>query len=59
MGYVHGIEEVQRYGSATGNKIRLHNIGIHNIKVHILSYSLPTKGMEVQNGLMYQLKKTD
>ncbi|PWA85137.1 hypothetical protein CTI12_AA078560 [Artemisia annua] len=32
IGYVHNVEKVNEYGSATGNKVRLRNIAIRNLK---------------------------
>ncbi|PWA49778.1 helitron helicase-like domain-containing protein [Artemisia annua] len=32
IGYIHNVEKVKEYGGATGNKIKLRNIGIRNLK---------------------------
>ena len=32
IGYIHNVEKVKEFGGATGNKVKLRNIGIRNLK---------------------------
>ena len=38
IGYVHNVEKIKEYGRSTGNKIKLRNIGIRNLK-YVFFYS--------------------
>ncbi|PWA60863.1 hypothetical protein CTI12_AA378500 [Artemisia annua] len=40
IGYVHNVEKTKEYGGATGNKIRLRNIGIRNLNNNVVVFTL-------------------
>ncbi|PWA75063.1 nucleic acid-binding, OB-fold protein [Artemisia annua] len=40
IGYVHNVEKVKEYGSATGNKIKLRNIAIRNLNNNVVLFTL-------------------
>ncbi|PWA42436.1 serine/threonine/dual specificity protein kinase, catalytic domain-containing protein [Artemisia annua] len=40
IGYVHNVEKVKEYGSATGNKIKVRNIAIRNINNDVVMFTL-------------------
>ncbi|PWA55286.1 hypothetical protein CTI12_AA427830 [Artemisia annua] len=40
IGYVHNVEKVKDYGSATGNKIKVRNIAIRNLNNNVVMFTL-------------------
>ncbi|PWA65577.1 hypothetical protein CTI12_AA332110 [Artemisia annua] len=40
IGYVHNVEKVKEYGSATGNKIKVRNIAIRNLNNNVVLFTL-------------------
>ncbi|PWA89239.1 nucleic acid-binding, OB-fold protein [Artemisia annua] len=40
IGYIHNVEKVKEYGGATGNKIKLRNIGIRNLNNNVVIFTL-------------------
>ncbi|PWA34865.1 hypothetical protein CTI12_AA615880 [Artemisia annua] len=40
IGYIHNVEKVKEYGSATGNKIKLRNIAIRNLNNSVVLFTL-------------------
>ncbi|PWA65074.1 DNA helicase PIF1, ATP-dependent [Artemisia annua] len=40
IGYIHNVEKVQEYGSAAGNKIRVRNIALCNLKNNVVLFTL-------------------
>ncbi|PWA88045.1 nucleic acid-binding, OB-fold protein [Artemisia annua] len=40
IGYIHNVEKVKEYGGATGNKIKLRNIGIRNLNNNVVVFTL-------------------
>lgn len=40
IGYVHNVEKVQQYGSATTNKVRVRNIAIQNLNKNVVTFTL-------------------
>ncbi|PWA79628.1 nucleic acid-binding, OB-fold protein [Artemisia annua] len=40
IGYVHNVEKIKEYGGATGNKIKLRNIGIRNLNNNVVVFTL-------------------
>ncbi|PWA41420.1 hypothetical protein CTI12_AA553090 [Artemisia annua] len=48
IGYVHNVEKTKEYGGATGNKIRLRNIGIRNLKYNQNNPSVPPLQLQTE-----------
>ena len=53
IGYIHNVEKVKEYGGATGNKIKLRNIGIRNLKY---AYHLLFINIDVNTTNLMRLK---
>ncbi|PWA94201.1 hypothetical protein CTI12_AA062540 [Artemisia annua] len=48
IGYVHNVEKVKEYGSATGNKVRVRNIALRNLKYNQNDTQLPQLEVQTQ-----------
>ncbi|PWA99677.1 nucleic acid-binding, OB-fold protein [Artemisia annua] len=40
IGYVHNVERVNEYGSATGNRVKVRNIGLRNLNNNVVLFTL-------------------
>ncbi|PWA57414.1 hypothetical protein CTI12_AA407730 [Artemisia annua] len=58
IGYVHNIEKIKEYGGATGNKIRLRNIGIRNLKYNQNNPSVPPLQLQTERVADWEQERT-
>ncbi|PWA38716.1 hypothetical protein CTI12_AA558750 [Artemisia annua] len=40
IGYIHNVEKVKEYGSATGNKVKVRNIALRNLNNNVVMFTL-------------------
>ncbi|PWA70993.1 DNA helicase Pif1-like protein [Artemisia annua] len=58
IGYVHNVEKTKEYGGATGNKIRLRNIGIRNLKYNQNNPTTPPLQLQTERSADWEQERS-
>ncbi|PWA59112.1 helitron helicase-like domain-containing protein [Artemisia annua] len=58
IGYIHNVEKVKEYGGSTGNKIKLRNIGIRNLKYNESNTVAPQLEIQTERFTNWEQERT-